>query len=467
MIMFRTAQIMLISCMFILFSACDSSSYATDENDTTVANSLINSDNSEDQNNKNIKFSSVSGVVVDGYISGASVCLDLNFNGICENSEPVTTTDADGEFSFEKIDFGDNSTIPIIATGGIDISTEKPLLGELKNIAELSKDGSNSSIVVSPLTDLVANTFLNLHKRDALALSDAKSIVLSALGVSNSTLELDPMKNRAIFVKSQELQHTKRLIQTAIERSGVSFSASQNKIKKELVEQNMNIQRVLVAIDIDDAYNIPENKRAFIIEQVGKVKNSLTLLSDEMSLDIENLNRFQKSLDLIQDEANSLLAGANESVSLEALDINISTESITKTNFNSSGAILDDQACRATHGYSELKSNGFFTNKVDDYTNGLSIKSEYYYDSTANLADSEVKLFYPDLTEAKRGENIVVFQDNYFFVFDLAWVSNANRVIYIMTPEEENGLNSCYRFELDSEVANSIKSTKVYSYSDI
>lgn len=43
---------------------------------------------------------SVSGRVIDGYLVGAKVCLDLNLNGICDANEPTAVTDAEGRYSF-------------------------------------------------------------------------------------------------------------------------------------------------------------------------------------------------------------------------------------------------------------------------------------------------------------------------------------------------------------------------------
>jgi hypothetical protein len=49
-------------------------------------------------NNGNITINSVSGVVIDGYLEGAEVCLDLNRNRVCDAGEPTATTDANGRF---------------------------------------------------------------------------------------------------------------------------------------------------------------------------------------------------------------------------------------------------------------------------------------------------------------------------------------------------------------------------------
>ena len=41
--------------------------------------------------------STLSGTVIDGYIEGAKVCLDVNSNGACDAGEPTTITDSAGK----------------------------------------------------------------------------------------------------------------------------------------------------------------------------------------------------------------------------------------------------------------------------------------------------------------------------------------------------------------------------------
>lgn len=63
-----------------------------------------------------------SGTVADGYISGATVCLDLDNNGTCGVNEPTGTTNSSGSYSIST-----TATIPagtkIIAYGGTDTFT--------------------------------------------------------------------------------------------------------------------------------------------------------------------------------------------------------------------------------------------------------------------------------------------------------------------------------------------------------
>jgi hypothetical protein len=41
------------------------------------------------------------GAVIDGYISGATLFLDANKNGVLDAGEPSTTTDSNGEYNLD------------------------------------------------------------------------------------------------------------------------------------------------------------------------------------------------------------------------------------------------------------------------------------------------------------------------------------------------------------------------------
>jgi len=75
------------------------------------------------------------GRVIDGYISGATVFLDANKNGIKDTNEPSTITDASGKYnldiSFETFDTNKNGEIDpsegnLVAIGGTDTATNLP-----------------------------------------------------------------------------------------------------------------------------------------------------------------------------------------------------------------------------------------------------------------------------------------------------------------------------------------------------
>jgi len=83
------------------------------------------------------------GKVVDGYVSGSTVTLDVNDDRICSAGEPTTTTDVEGNFNFSP-QLGSHMTC---ASGGIDLSSGLPLVGELT--------APPGATTITPLTSLV------------------------------------------------------------------------------------------------------------------------------------------------------------------------------------------------------------------------------------------------------------------------------------------------------------------------
>ncbi|WP_342451450.1 VCBS domain-containing protein [Roseomonas nitratireducens] len=83
-----------------------------------------------------------SGQVIDGYIAGATVFADANDNGIRDQGEAFTTTNADGSFTLT------GGSGQLVMTGGIDTSTGRSFAGTLTAPA--------GSSVITPLTTLIA-----------------------------------------------------------------------------------------------------------------------------------------------------------------------------------------------------------------------------------------------------------------------------------------------------------------------
>ena len=132
------------------------------------------------------------GVVVDGYISGATVFIDVNGNGVFDSGDvDLGATDANGNFIVP-----DGVSGTVIATGGINIDTGLP-----NTIALKAPEGAT---VINPLTTLVQS----YSDSYSVSAADASAAVAQALGlsselVSNDLLSFDPIgANNAIVQKA-------------------------------------------------------------------------------------------------------------------------------------------------------------------------------------------------------------------------------------------------------------------------
>ena len=119
------------------------------------------------------------GAVVNGYISGATVFRDVNGNGVRDNNEPMTTTNAGGGFAGLLGSTADT----IIASGGTNLTTNAPYFGILK--------APGTATIISPLTTLVSEV---LAATPNLTTAQAVDQVRTSLGLGAiDILNTDPI----------------------------------------------------------------------------------------------------------------------------------------------------------------------------------------------------------------------------------------------------------------------------------
>ncbi|MEG4333342.1 FG-GAP-like repeat-containing protein [Microcoleus sp. AT9_A2] len=181
-----------------------------------------------------LQFSST-GVVIDGYISGATVFLDANKNGILDTNEPSTTTDSGGKFNlnipFDIFDTNKNGEIDpsegnLVAIGGIDTATGLPL--------ETPVTAPPDSSVVTLLTSLVADL-----TDQGIEQEEAQSLVKAALSLPAEVdlTSLDPIlatnnnQPGGVQVLSEMVKVQNFITQTAALIDGASSAASHDIVK--------------------------------------------------------------------------------------------------------------------------------------------------------------------------------------------------------------------------------------------
>lgn len=113
----------------------------------------------------------ISGKLIDGYISGATVFADTDGDGILDEGEVSVISDSEGNFTLPAGAVGS-----IVSLGGIDISTNLPMTGVFTAPA--------GSTIVSPLT-----TMLQTLVASGMHVAQAQVQLLAALGLP-TTLDL-------------------------------------------------------------------------------------------------------------------------------------------------------------------------------------------------------------------------------------------------------------------------------------
>ena len=115
-------------------------------------------------------FTVQDGLVADGYVSGATVFVDVDGDGVLDANEPFTVTDANGDYA---LDTG-GAVGPIRAIGGTNIDTG------LANLIVLS--APEGSTVINPLTTIVQTLIEN--SPTPLTEQQAEDQVKTALGIA-------------------------------------------------------------------------------------------------------------------------------------------------------------------------------------------------------------------------------------------------------------------------------------------
>ena len=120
-----------------------------------------------------------SGVVVDGYLQGATVFVDLNRNGVFDAGEPAATTDSGGQYSLKlPADVYNPPVIVDVPATAIDADTGQQVGVAYRLAAPDGKYG-----VITPVTTMVKGV---MDSNPSLRLADAEEIVRGYLRLSDS-----------------------------------------------------------------------------------------------------------------------------------------------------------------------------------------------------------------------------------------------------------------------------------------
>ena len=175
------------------------------------------------------------GVVVDGYISGAEVCIDEDESWTCDASENSTTSDNEGKFTIRYANGN------LVSIGGTDLDSQT-LLDNLLITHKLT--GHSDFKAVTPVTSVAA------------FMEDA-SLVNAALGIDSSidVFTFDPVANKGdggindyLYEKGNQLtvlafalQNITNNLNTTTETTQDYFKAITEEIEKEYTETETKV----------------------------------------------------------------------------------------------------------------------------------------------------------------------------------------------------------------------------------
>ncbi|MGH6640989.1 MAG: lipase family protein [Polaromonas sp.] len=152
----------------------------------------------------------LSGVVADGYLNGATVCLDLNNNVACDAGEPSATTTAGGKYSM-AVPAIDMSGLSLLAVAGTN-TVDEGLGGSLQSLGirpYVLATPASAPEVVSPLTTLVSRQMAAA----SMTAAAAEAAVVAELGLAGGTTLL---KNDFVATQNTNLQGVATVLAVSI-----------------------------------------------------------------------------------------------------------------------------------------------------------------------------------------------------------------------------------------------------------
>lgn len=391
---------------------------------------------------------SFGGYAVDGYISESTVCIDLNYNGVCDTAEPEVSSQTNGGYYFTNIEVKKDTVIPVISYGGTDTAISKLRVSQLQNVVD---SNSIETLNLTPITDYIAVSFSQESNKTLENLQSGISELEAGFGLSSAELSADPMQDVLLFALSQELDYTRRILENIFE---LPLSVSlQNEIKEALLEQvvqnsyeTISIDRVITTLEIALSASVADVNRAFAIDQIAEIQRVLDLMKASEDIQVYTLPRLQSMVEESVSDAIDTLVYT---------DINLTTDEVSYSDFSKTDAIYDAQACLSDTQYSNILSDSntsstSATGYSEDSTNGLLIKSN----------GDKVTLFYETLGVSLDGDKITEFiDDENYFAFDRSW-EGTSKHMYMKLPKNESNKHTCYRVNIGSDLSK----TKVFRY---
>ena len=124
----------------------------------------------------------LAGAVIDGYLKGATVCLDVNANLACDSGEPNTKSLDKGAYSLSVPAGTDTSNLHVIAI--VDSNTIDADTGKAPDKGYTLMAPAKAAAAVTPLTTFISHT---QQQNPQMSLQQATSSTVAALGLNSGT----------------------------------------------------------------------------------------------------------------------------------------------------------------------------------------------------------------------------------------------------------------------------------------
>ena len=272
--------------------------------------------------------STISSRAFDGPISGGTVCIDENNNGVCDTGEPSTTTDAFGNFSLPK----PTGDFQLVLVKGVDTGTQKPFLGTFR-----APSGSNLNPLNSAVQSLVQN---------GSSASEAEATIKKALNI----ISTEPLASFDPFDK--------------IKNGTAAEKTSAKNILAAQVQLQTIVQAVSTAVAKAGSVKIKDTMHAAFNNVANELQYAATTGSNITAQDITNATeatagtlKTSEARVAARSIAYSTALGAIASASTARTNVQDATSGDVATTFNS-GIIVVNSSLKNTLETRAIKAKG-------------------------------------------------------------------------------------------------------------
>jgi len=233
------------------------------------------------------------GAVLDGYLVGAKVCLDINANGKCDDGEPSDTTKAHGVYSLSSsaADAAKYSIVAEVTAATVDEDTNAVVAKPYILMSPPGAKSSSGQAYVTPLTTLMQNSMAlnpNLKVVDAenevksqlgYAPDHAVSLLEDHVAKAEASADADYIRIRQISqVTARVIADNKEALDLAAKTANLAplTSTIMQKAVADVAAQLANIQVVADAADNFDAKGVIKPA----MDKVGTISAAKTAYSN-------------------------------------------------------------------------------------------------------------------------------------------------------------------------------------------
>ena len=266
----------------------------------------------------------LSGKVIDGYIVGARVCLDVNSNNTCDAGEPTTTSDATGSYVLPAYNgsIAGLQVVAMVVEGAVDLDDGLPIAS--KDAYTLMAPAA-ASLTVTPLSTLISSAIAAGGGEAEVSIGQALNQVSAQTGIpvanmlahdykqknDTATAQVATVTAKAIAAVTNQI-NTDSKIQAAGLSAGEIAKAAVATVKTSVLPQLIADGKATTA-----AVNNAQAAATTAVETAniaGKVQNIIVATKSGNGSVVQLRNIFEEGIVIAQQDSGDYIDSAGSRI---------------------------------------------------------------------------------------------------------------------------------------------------------